>query len=194
MIDKRVLALDPGIANCGVAVMEYTVDLAGPLPLPAPRWVPIDMLCLRTEKSSRKLGLRQSDDDARRVGEITRALKGLCEKWGLHRMVAELPNTGAQDAKSAKWLAYAGAMTVTFAETMSMAVEYYTPLERLVAAKVPGSLRGDAQKKAVIASMRERYPIFEQAFPHYNTAEHVADALATFEAARIGVLIRTIEA
>lgn len=187
-MSNRILALDPGVANLGAAVMEkISLD-----DHPGFRWEPIHLACLQTKASDKVLNIRQSSDLVRRLQEQSRALKDLIRAFNIRRVVAEIPDTGARSAAALRHLMLSTAFVVTAAEWEELAIEIYTPKETREAAGVPKGVRKDAVvKKIVMATMGKKYPLLIEMFPHANKQEHVADALSVFEAARNGVLVRS---
>lgn len=181
---STILCVDAGYANAGLVVMAHADG----------GWAPIEMRCVQTEASSKKRGLRQADDHARRIAEVVREIKDLILKHRIRAMVAEMPNTGGQNATAVRSMGYATAMLVTIVEAFDIAAEWYTPNDTRAAAGVSRSTVGrDTVKKVVMDAMGAKYPILVQQFPTLEMREHVADALATFEAARGGTLVRVME-
>lgn len=190
----KIIAVDAGFANVGVAVLEhrrFSLTEGGT----TFKWWPVDMAVYQTERCDKKIGLRQADDNARRIAEAVRGIKGMILKHEIRSMVAELPDTGGQNANAVRGMAYAASMLVTLAEAMDLAPEWYTQQQTRAAAGVPKAITGrDNVKKIVMAEMCRRYPELEATFPTLGRREHAADALATFEAARNGNLVRLMEA
>lgn len=189
MSRPRIIAIDAGYANMGVAVMELREVES------SREWWPIDLACIQTEKSHRKTGLRQSDDHARRIAESTRELKGLVLKHKVDAALVELPPAGSQNANVARTLAFAAAQVTTFVECMGLATEWFTPSDTRRAAGVSSGITDkDHVKEIVMAEMGKKYPSLEVLFKAKERRNHVADALATFEAGRHGNLVRMLEA
>lgn len=186
---SKILAVDSGYANLGAVVMEKVATLYTHEEFKVSDYKPIAMYCLQTEKNTRKVGLRCADDNARRIMEMAGKLCTIIREHGIKRMVVELPHTGGQSAAAVRVMAYSTALIVTVAECFNMACEFYTPYETRAAAGAKG-VGGKDVKKQVMAEMERRYPGLAEAFPTLGKREHVADALATFEAARGGNLVR----
>lgn len=183
-VSNRIIAIDAGYANAGVVVMERING----------RWECVESAYIHTESSNKKLGFRVADDNARRIADVTRSIVHLIRTHEIKMMVAELPSTGGQSANAVRGMAYASAMLATIAECFDMAVEWYSPGETRTAGGVPRSIKKrDNVKKIVMETMGKRYEFLEKRYPALSKREHVADALATFEAARNGNLARMIE-
>ena len=187
---SKILAVDTGYANVGLVVMEWMVSYEPP-PKPQTGWRIIEMACIQTEKCDKRIALRKADDNARRIAEATRGIVDMIKRHDIKRMVAELPHTGGQSATAVRAMAYAGAMVIAVAECFDLAAEWYTPDETRAAGGVPKGMKGENAKKVVMQTMGAKYPELAEQFPTLGRREHVADALATFEAARTGVLVRT---
>lgn len=183
---SKILAVDAGFANVGLAVMEHVADKI---------WRPVELACVQTEKCNRKTSLRAPDDNARRIADATRGVKDVIVRHGIKAMVVELPPGGAPRMNILKMLSLASGMIIAIGECFDMAVEYYTPQDTRRAAGVPIGVKDkDNVKKIVMEEMGRLYPELAQEFPAIERRNHVADALSCFEAAREGVLVRMIEA
>lgn len=188
---RKVMAVDAGFANVGVAVMAYGAGAPGG----EVAWHPVELGCIQTEKCGRKMKIGQQDDNARRIGEATRAICEIIRRHDIKAMVVELPAGGGPRANVVMMLALASGMIVAIAECFGLAVEYYTPSDTRRAAGVPSTTKDrDNVKKIVMAEMGRLYPALERAFPALERRNHVADALSCFEAARHGNIVRGMEA
>ena len=187
---SKILAVDTGYANVGLVVMEWSNN-GQDSGMFTPVWRIAEMACIQTEKCDKRIALRKSDDNARRIAEATRGIVDMIKRHDIKRMVAELPHTGGQSANAVRSMAYAGAMIIAVAECFDIAAEWYTPDETRAAGGVPKGMKGDRTKQIIMQNMGAKYPELAEQFPTMGKREHVADALATFEAARTGVLVRT---
>lgn len=187
---KKIMAIDAGYANVGLVIMEYRM-FTNPLQR---TWWPIDMACIQTEPAGKKVGLRKSDDHARRIAESSRRIAGYVRKHEIKSMVVELPPAGSGNPNVARTLAFAGGMIAAVEGCLDLMAEYYTPAETRAAAGVPLGVKDkDNVKKIVMAEMGRRYPELDTIFTSADRRNHVADALATFEAARGSNLVRMME-
>lgn len=188
----KIVAIDAGYASIGVAVMEYKEATSyGEIGL---EWCPVELACITTDKSNKKIGLRQSDDIARRIAQATRELKEIVDRNQIGHAMVELPPAGSGNPNVARTLAFAAAMIATFVECQRLTVEWYTPDDTRRAAGVPKGMKDkDNVKKIVMAAMGKKYPLLNERFGHNaDLRNHVADALATFEAGRHGNLVRLL--
>ena len=177
-----ILAVDPGFAATGLALMEKADD---------GNWVPLELKCVRTEKNLAKHAVRVADDDAARIQFAAKEISDMILHNSVKRMVVELPDGGGQSARAVRAMALATGMIVTLAEAHNVAVEYYRPADTRAAAGVPKSVQGrDKVKEIVMAEMAKRYPSLAD-FGTKAEREHIADALSCFEAALLGNLVRT---
>lgn len=177
----KILALDPGLAAMGVAIMEKGGQ----------DWVPVKMICLRTEKQTRLVNVRASDDLVRRVVEQAVALRRIVREHSIKRVVSEMYSVGAQSAAALRSMMLSAGMLATFMELEEIAVEWYSPWESRKAAGVPGQVRarGDV-KEIVMSNMGDKYPSLNEIGTKADR-EHIADALSVFEAARSNLLVRS---
>lgn len=180
---SKVICVDSGYANAGVAVMEKL----------GLEWMPIELVCIQTQASDKKLNLRVADDNARRIAEVSRGIRDLVIKHrqGLRGMLVELPHAGGQNANALRAMAYSTGMMVAIIECFDLPYEFYSPDQTRAAAGVPRSSAGrDKTKKIVMDNMAVKYPMLMELFSTLERREHPADALATFEAGRHGSLVR----
>lgn len=178
------MAVDAGFANVGVVVMSHCS--AG--------WVPVDAACIQTEKSDRRLKISKPDDYARRIGQATREIAAMIRKHGISGMVIELPPGGGARIATVKMLSLAAGMIVAIPECFGIPAEFYNPEDTRRAAGVPSTTKDrDHVKEIVMEAMGAKYPSVRSVFTSKDRFNHVADALATFEAGRNGVLVRTME-
>lgn len=188
----KLLAADIGFTSTGMAIFELTAG--GRL---------FDTKCLHTQqehterviKNGRKVKIHLasvSNDDIRRTeflacGIINYFIENQCKG-----MICEIPNGGAQDAKAAKCMGAAMAMIATVRVSLQCPALWITPSESRAAAgwnkdeHPRGEMTADQYKKFqkafVMAAMEHKYP--EISGLKLKDKEHIADACATFEAAR----------
>lgn len=180
---SKVMCVDSGLASIGVAIMKWD----------GREWRPTLLKTLYSKPADKLLEVRQSSDCARRIEEQSRALAGLIHQEQIAHLVAELPDTGAQSADALRAMMLGMALLVSTVEHFKLIKEYYTPYETRAAAKVPRGVRkGNEVKKFVIANMRAMYPELETVRLACDR-EHAADALACFEAARNGNIVRGLQ-
>jgi len=181
---EKVLAVDVGFAATGLAVMEESPMSVGVGVVRV--WVPMALYCLRTEKMTKKVGLRVADDDVRRVADLARGIVKVIDEHQIRRALVEVPGGGGRAARPVRCMALATGMIAAVLELRKVAWEVVTPDESRKAA----CGCGNPSKDEVIAAMGARYPTLLSTLSTKAEREHVADALATFEAGRNGVLCR----
>jgi crossover junction endodeoxyribonuclease RuvC len=156
-----VLGIDGGFASLGLAAVEILPD----------RERLVDSWVVRTEKSSKKLGVRSGDDTARRAREIASRVD----------MAISLHQPGAIALESPSWPRNAGVaakMGVAFGCIFALAEKHRLPLVMASPQEVKRALTGakTATKDDVIAAIERRFP--EITWPSQKTLwEHAADAV-----------------
>ncbi|MBI4396862.1 MAG: hypothetical protein HY548_07190, partial [Elusimicrobia bacterium] len=114
-----------------------------------------------------------------------RAVREVVDRNGIRRVVVELPNGGALSARAIRAMALSTGMIIAVIELLGLAYEFYTPSETRLAAT--GRIK-NVSKEEVIEAICGRYPDITSG-PKCEM-EHICDALATFEAAKNGNLVR----
>lgn len=176
------MAVDAGFAACGVAVFELMAEAnqAGGETF----WAPVHLECVRTEPSKRD-GTYLAQDDMQRMREMAARLRAIRKEHGCRWLVAEIPGGGGQSARAVRAMSLCSGMLAGFVEWMG--VEWFMPWDTRKAAGVPGTVRdGKSVKAIVMENMRKIYPAYRkwEETARKVDAENVADALATFEAAK----------
>lgn len=175
-ITKRILAVDVGFKSTGVAVMEKENDYS---------WRELHVGCIRPPVNTGRLALRKAEADVARTMTTARDLHGLIDKYLIERIVVELPHGGALNGRAMRAMGLASGMIATIVQVAGLACEWYTPRETRVAA----TGRPNATKDEVMYAMADLYPKLK-ALKHKVDRENAADALATFEACKVGNLIK----
>ena len=176
-MSDRIAAFDIGFATTGAVIMAK--DPSGT------HWYMQKSYFIKTEADKSKKALRKADQDVARVAESARKIKAIIETHSIRRMVVEIPHGGGKSSRAVRCMALATAKIATIAELLELAVEWYSPDDTRKAAT--GSRV--ASKQSVVDAMGSKHP---QVFGYstQEAREAVADAAATFEAARNGVLVR----
>ena len=178
----KVLAADIGFAATGMAVLELQGDKAALF----------TTSCVHTQPEHKKRGIYVSHDDVRRAQEVTRAILKVYTENGCKGLVVELPSAGAQGAKANRCMGIATGIIAALAEIVKCPVEWITPSEsRKAAIGSCSAPEGENIKKLVMAAIEARWP--DIAGLKLKDKEHIADALATFEAARGRQLMLLLE-
>ena len=164
MSDFRILGVDPGFASLGVCeVFLYPQDEC-----------PGKCAVIRTEKSAKKRGVRASDDNLRRIVEISRELRPWFQS-GLIAVCAEAQSWPRNSMSCAK-VGMAWGVVGTLADEFGVPILQATPQE------IKKCLTGkkSATKKEVQAAVVGRWahwPAIQ--WPKQTTLhEHAADAYA----------------
>lgn len=180
-MSKKVLAADVGFVATGLAVMA----LQGP-----GAWVPVELVCVRPPKAGkdRKQTLYKSHLDAQHTAALARGIVDVAGRHNIRHVLAEMPHGGARSGRAMRCMALAAGAFAAIVELDRLVPEWYTPDETRIAAT--GNRK--ASKEEVIAAMSKRYPGLYSGNKAADL-EHLADALATFEAGRNGNLVRSLE-
>jgi Holliday junction resolvasome RuvABC endonuclease subunit len=178
-LSSYILAVDVGFRSTGLVVFDASTD---PARL-------VYSLCSRPKKDSKKKHLLVADSDADHIAKMVREIKQVIDNHGISKMVVELPSAGAQGARANRAMGIATGMIVTLSEMAHIATEWYTPGETRKAAL--GALKPPKGmlKDAIMDAMESKWPDLKS-IKHKADKEHIADAVATFEAAKNGNLVR----
>jgi hypothetical protein len=211
----KLLAADVGYAATGMAIFSWT---------PEAGWQLFDTKCLHTEQECRtwvtsgRTGKRVArsldsvtNDDIRRTEFLATGILNYCIENKVQGMACELPNGGAQNAAAAKSMGAAVSMIAVVRMVLRIPAVWITPDQSRLAAGwnkqehlIPKGLsesdhrralqdRKRDLKKHVMATMSAKYPAIGE-LADVNR-EHIADALATFEAAsKRGDLLEILKA
>jgi Holliday junction resolvasome RuvABC endonuclease subunit len=118
--------------------------------------------CLQTEayggaskKKRRRLDVYKSEDDARRMVEISRRLAWIVGTYLPDLAVVELPSAGGKSSSAVKGMAIGAAVAVTTLYGLGIPQVYVSPRENKLAST------GDpyAEKDAMLAAARRRYTL-----------------------------------
>ena len=183
---KKLLAADIGFASTGMAVFEYGLN----------GWELFDARCLHTTKGKDRLVCL---DDVRRTEVLATGVMNYFLENQCSAMVCEIPTGGAQSSTAQKCMAAASAMIATVRLVLACPIEWVTPTQSRAAAgwtkgmkegikHLKPNERTKELKRFVMAQMVSRHPAIK-AFKLADM-EHIADACATFEAARTMPMIQ----
>lgn len=178
----KVMAVDAGFRACGIVVMELGPNL---------EWRIVDMRCPVTTGRAKKLGVRVADADTSDAEAVAFRIFATIRAHSIKHLVVELPSGGARGARPNRCMGIATGIIAAVVMAEGLVREYYTPMETRRAA-VPGTSRS-ISKQEVISAMMYKYPCLADAGNDPIILEACADALATFEAARSGNIIRQAE-
>jgi len=178
----KVLALDIGFGAAGMAVLGVRDGRAELF----------TTACVHTKPEHKKRGIYVAHDDVRRAQQVVRAISRVYLENGCKGMVCELPNAGAKGAKANRAMGISTGLIAAYAEVTRVPVEWITPAESREAAIGRGTApKGKDVKELVTAAMGHKYPEILGLLE--KDKEHIADALATFEAARGRQLMTLLE-
>jgi crossover junction endodeoxyribonuclease RuvC len=176
----KVLGIDPGFASIGYSVVDVLED----------RLAVISMGVIRTEKSSKKTGIRASDDNLNRAKEISRELATLIDHHHITVICAETMSY-PRNASAAAKMAMCWGVLATLADRYNLPITQASPQE--IKKAVCG--KKDASKEEVQEAVRTMFPVTaegvtKQGCPYIlrevprSLWEHPFDALAAVVACR----------
>lgn len=180
-----IMAIDPGFASTGVALME----LSG-----KGEWECADAVLIRTEPPKNKSKILKGDADFARCLELARGLRALADRHEPFGVVLELPPGGAKSASAVRAMALVTGICAGVLDALDLTYEVYQPGD---VKKAATGGRTDS-KAEIMAWALAKYPAAAAKFQDrkgklLNAFEHVADALAVFEAAKDGNMVKTAE-
>lgn len=161
-----VLGIDPGLANCGVAVLEVSYDFE--------RLVYMEVL--RTKPSHKKLKVLVSDDVSRRLAELVKGLVQVFETYQPRIICAEALSFPRSASPAAK-VGMAWGLAVAMAALRGVPFLQVTPQQ--IKKKVTGKM--SASKGEVQVVLEGLYPVVEKLKARKipgGQQEHPVDALA----------------
>lgn len=196
---KKVLAADIGFRSTGMAIFCFTQE----------GWKLFDKKCLHTEQAHSEIveskrakkGFVKKQlcsvaiDDIRRTESMATGIINYFIENQCGAMACEIPNGGAQSASAQKCMGAATAMISVVRLVLQCPAEWITPNESRAAAGWIKTEHPEADgaeiKKFVMATMEAKYPTISEL--KLKNKEHIADACATFEAARGRQVIKDLE-
>jgi Holliday junction resolvasome RuvABC endonuclease subunit len=167
-----LLTLDVGFKSMGWALIEGgSIKKCG---------------VIETEKSKKKT-VRVADDRAWRSANLARELSSLILCNGAKGVIGELPSGGALNAKAMAYMAMATAITAAVCEILKIPVEWVTPGD----SKKALTGKRSASKEEMMATIRDKFLDLPLPAKYPDSKfEHVADAIAAYNAQRCGNLVR----
>jgi Holliday junction resolvasome RuvABC endonuclease subunit len=179
-----IMAIDPGFATTGAALMELSNG----------QWRCAASELIKTEPPKNKGKLLKGDADFARCMELARGLRRLAAAHKVFGVVMELPPGGAKSASAVRAMALVTGICAGVLDGLDLAYEVYQPGDVKKAAI--GGRTGSKEEMmawAVDAHPETAAEYCRKAGKLLNAFEHVADALAVFAAAKGGNLVRTAE-
>lgn len=162
----RILGIDPGMRNIGVALMLYSPGVAAEL---------LDLRLITTKDEKKKRGLRQKADDLRCLEHIRDEMRVISRTWG-YDVVAfeECPSGGLGKIAIRKVaLSWGTCWSLLTAKPGILSFDYMpVDLKRCVT----GSPR--ASKVEMVTALEQRYPGLQDLDVLQSKKEHPADAMA----------------
>jgi crossover junction endodeoxyribonuclease RuvC len=161
----KILGIDPGLANMGVALFLLDPDQGYYLE---------DVVLITTKKDSKKRGLRQKADDVRRLQKVIAQFREIVLKW--HPDVCsfeEAPTLRNSMAVRKVALSWGACYAVANERPGTMTLEYGPQDLKVV---VTGSK--SASKAEIIETLSTRFPALAESTIPQSKKEHVADAVA----------------
>ena len=159
----NIVALDPGLVGTGIAVFQVKTDMP----------ILVDLHCILPKREDNEKSKALSD--VRRIMEHVDGLQPYIEDADL--VLVELPHGGAKSARATRSMALITGAVAAVVRLGGVRVAWFTPREtRMAAVGVP-----KADKSDIIAAMSKIYPELKL-IKSLARQEHIADALATYEA------------
>jgi Holliday junction resolvasome RuvABC endonuclease subunit len=180
---KNIMAIDASLTHSGVAIIDVETGKI------------IDVACVITEKDSTKRKVRACDDLAERSSLIFRSLSMLKDRHNVKAVVVELPSGGSKSLAAGRAMGMAIAIISCFVEAHKTPAVWVTPSE---GKKAMGGHR-NASKEAIQKEAIKRYPELDLLVPNNRlgkkpgTFEHIADAVAAFEAGKGDAVITLLK-
>lgn len=157
-----IFGIDAGFTAPGFAVVDIQ-SLPGKI---------LHAECVQTERTSKanfkKLKLRVSEDDARRICVITTRISEIVQEFKPDLVVAEVPTGGARGANAIKGMAFSTAMTVAACNVLRVPLRLITPTQNK---KGSTQLDKTAEKDAVFEAVSMTWPEFQ--WPRMKTREDI---------------------
>ncbi len=171
---RFAVGMDPSFTHFGLVAIELS------------SWWPAGIQTIVTAKSDKKLGLRVSDDDTRRLELLLAGLHSFLTQYPPAVICCETPSSGAQSADALKGLAYAKALACAAKVFHEVPTVWLLPGE--VKQRVGGSLLATKAHLADVVkagASRTGRPWKEAQWDRTKArSEHQFDAAATVLAAR----------
>ncbi|ACL06259.1 hypothetical protein Dalk_4581 [Desulfatibacillum aliphaticivorans] len=184
-----ILALDVGLSNTGYCVFENGKPQ---------EWG----VC--TTSPVKKKTVRVADDRADRSASLARQIRAVVEKHGVTGIVGELPSGGAQSAKAMGDMTQAVGIVAATAALLGIPAEWCTPTD----VKKAATGKASASKEEIADAMAKKYGL-EKVVKHtkeskktgkrsrlltyggiaFGNFEHIADAMAAYNALAGGILV-----
>lgn len=161
----RVLGVDPGFRNIGLATMLYNPGVGVEL---------LDLKLVLTKKADKKRGLRAKSDDLRCL-EIIRQETESFLRLNPCDVVAFEECPCLRSARVSQQIAMAWATVWTLATSRTGVVSFEYPIAELKKC-VTGSTQ--ASKEDMVEALSQRYPALRDFDTGEGKKEHVADAMA----------------
>lgn len=166
-MSKILIGIDAGFVSTGISVFE--VGKGGCKFLEAK--------CIKTEKSSKKRGLRVADDDSERIRVIVAGIDEIYSKYASSNdifIAVEIPTGGAQGARANRTMGIITGAIVAFITLRNVPVEYITPNE----VKLAVTGRRNASKEEIMNKIRLMLDNHKENLPKSKAEfEHIADSV-----------------
>lgn len=161
----KIIGVDPGLANMGVALFLFHPDEGYALD---------SVVLIETKKDSKKRGLRQKSDDVRRLQKVIAQFREIVIDWKpdvcAFEDVPTLRNSMAVRKVAMSW----GACFAVANERPGTMLLEYGPQDLKVV--VTGSK--SSSKAEIIETLSKRFPALAESTIAPSKKEHVADAVA----------------
>ncbi len=162
----RIMGIDPGFANLGISKLLYDPSVGYDL---------VGLEFIGTKKRSKKLGLRQKADDARRLEIIVERFDEIVRIWPADVYSFEECPSISLNARNTRKIAMAwGACFALARRRPGTIMLEYSPgdLKEVVTGNTTAS------KKEMIELLEQRFPALAEHPIAKSKKEHLADAIA----------------
>lgn len=161
----RILGVDPGFRNIGLALMLYNPGVGVEL---------LSLKLIETKKDDGKRGLRAKSDDLRCL-EIIREEADAFIRCNPFEVVAFEEVPCLRSARASQKVAMGWSVVWTLATSRAGVVSFEYPIKELKKC-VTGSTQ--ASKEDMVEALSQRYPALKDFDADLKKTEHVADAMA----------------
>jgi Holliday junction resolvasome RuvABC endonuclease subunit len=184
---KKLIALDVAYTNIGWAIITpYTgrADI-----------IAVGTVENKADTSVKKRGIRDSDVKIERIQKLFRGIREVVQEYGPMAVIAEIPGGGGKSSRSVAGMAMGTAVVAALVEVEGLPAEWTTEGEGKIAVCRDKTASKIQMQKAIL----KKYPSLKGMVPKGKTSlgvpgwfEHSADAIAAYEAAKYGMLVKML--
>lgn len=162
----RIMGIDPGFANLGVSKLLFDPSVGYDL---------VGLEFIETKKRSKKLGLREKADNARRLEIIVRQFDEIVRLWPADVYAFEACPTVSTNSSTTRKvaLAWGACFALAVRKPGTIILEYDPSALKEVVTGNP-----QASKKDMITTLEQRFPLLAEYPIAASKKEHLADGIA----------------